>query len=269
MAGLSQKVALQCLGLLLRPVARFCIRNSLTVRELLEASKVALIDAATHEMERSGEKVNISRLSVITGIHRRDVMRLSREGPELDQPTNLVSRIIGQWEQDPHFRTKTGKPRVLTTEGDDNEFRAMVARVSQDLNAGTVLFQLERIGAIERTKNGVKLKKRAHSVQHDVEEGYKLLSSDVDDLIIAVGENLEDAGETPHLHARTEYDNIYVSALPEVRTWLLDKGSEFHEKVRNYLAQFDQDINPERGGKAKARVMVGTFSLAVEPETEQ
>ena len=261
----NQEFTFDCLRLMLKPIARFCVRHSLTVRELLEAAKIALIEAAEEDMQTAKEKVNVSRLSVVTGIHRRDVMRLTQEAAEQagEQPANLVTRIIGQWEQDKRFHSSAGKPKPLS----DEEFKQLVYLISQDLNAGTVLFQLERLGIVEKTKAGLRLVKKALSLQDDARQGYLLMARDLNDLGAAVQENLGGGRELPHLHARTEYDNVFQTSVPIIQRWLLEEGQSFHERLRRFLSKHDKDVNPSRGGDAGTRVIVTTYSRIVEEAT--
>jgi hypothetical protein len=235
---------------------------------LLEAAKAVFIEVARQEMVQTGQKVNISRLSVMTGMQRRDVMRFEQDGASPEVKVGLAARVIGQWEQDPRFRTKRGTTRVLSTEGESSEFRSLVETISKDLNPGTVLFELERLGVVEHTLTGVRLVKGWELLRDNVEEGYLLAARDTDDLMSAVDENLQLDEEILNLHARTEYDQIYLDALPEIRAWLLTKGGEFHTDVRNYLARFDRDINPQKNRKAGGTVIVGAFSRII-PQSEK
>ena len=236
------------------------------MRPFLEAAKATFLEIATEEIESQGDKVNVSRLAVMTGLQRRDVMRLSDEGVSKPMLGSIAGRVITQWEQNKRFQTKRGRPRVLTVEGEHNEFKELVRSVSQDLNAGTILFELERIGAVSRTPRGAQLARGSTLLRDNLEEGYLLVSHDMEDLMGAVQENLEGDLSIPHLHARTEYDAIYVDDLPEIREWLIREGSAFQNKVRQYLAGFDEDINPVPGKVAGARVVLGTFSRVVAPQ---
>lgn len=245
---------------MLKPLARFCIQQGLTVQNLLEACKQALINAAREDISHGHKKLNISRLSVATGIHRRDVMRLTSEQAQAPIPGTLMSRLIGQWEKDPRFQTKTGQARVLTCEGDNNEFRRLVNCVSKDLNPGTVLFELERIAAVERTLHGVRLKKKAFSIRDDALQCFQLLSKDIADLMSAVQENVSSQRRVPHLQARTEYDNVSKKALPVIKEWLINEGAVFHARARDFISRFDKDLNPALEEEGGARVVVSTFS---------
>ena len=250
-----QRGNLQLLVKLLRPVMRFCLRNSLRVQEVVEAAKHALIDAAVEEAEQCGRKVNVSSIAVMTGLHRRDVMRIYRDGAEKKEP-NLVTRVIGQWQGDPSFATTRGKPRVLS----NDEFRRLVFGISQDLHPGTVIRELERLGYVEKTARGLRLAVKTHLIVEDLEEAFSMVDDDCSDLIAAVEENVADAEQVKNLHARTSYDKIPASAVPKVREWLIDEGSKFHQRVRAYLASLDRDAQQTTDDEPVQRVSVTAFS---------
>lgn len=247
---------------LLRPVVRFCLRHSLQLPDVLEAAKSVFLEVAKKEMESTQLPVNVSRLSVMTGIQRREVMRLLRRKDEIPPYPNLISRVIGQWRHDSRFSTNPGKPRVLEAEGKQSEFSDLVRSVSKDLNPYTVLFELERMDYIERVRGGLKLRASLYIPQGDVKQSFTLLSDDCADLISAVEENVFANPAIANLHLKTQFDNIYEDAIPEIREWVLREGSLFHEKIRKFLSQFDKDLNQavsERTGKA--RIAVGAFSV--------
>lgn len=255
-----------CLRRLLQPLAKMCIRQSISIQELIELAKAAFIAAAADEIERNNQKVNVSRLSVMTGLHRRDVMRIYREGDQSKALPGLASRVLAQWEQDERFHTKAGKPRVLSADGDQSEFAQLVAAVSTDVNFATVLFELERLGLVERAARGIKFIGKAQITSQDPAESFTLLARDAEDLLMSVDENVFSPRDEKNLHARTEYDNVAPEHLEEIRRWLLIEGAEFHRRARNFLSKYDRDVNPRLKTQGRARVVVGTFSRAIAPE---
>lgn len=255
-----RKPIIKALRAMLKPVMRFCIRYSISIQDVIESVKLTLIEAAREDLEHKNQEVNVSRLSASTGMHRREVMRIYREEESIEEPQGLIPRIIGQWQQDRRFTTKAGRARVLTVDGPDSEFKRLVRTVSNDLNPGTVLFELERIGAVERTREGLKLTTRAYIPRGNLTEGMALLGQDVADLIEAASGNILSTDEAPNLHATTHYDNIGEHSVEEIREWLNREGSAFHQRARNFLSQFDLDITPSRhSGDGGVRVVIGTF----------
>lgn len=267
----QRQIFLQALEGLLRPLARFCLRRSLKLQEFIETAKTVFLQVAAEEIEREGAAVSTSRLSVITGLHRRDVMRLFRkQETKLSADTSIVARVIGQWQQDSRFSTRSGKPLPLRFEGRNSEFMQLVRSVSKDLNPYTVMFELERIGAVSKDGDTIRLESNVYVPSGDIKEALSLLASDSADLAEAVEENIFRPQELPNLHIKTQYDNICPEFIPEIRKWFLDRGGIFHEEARKFLAKFDKDLNPKLADKeGGARAAVGTFSVVEVNETEE
>lgn len=247
-----------------RPLVRFCIRRAFHVQDVIDVLKELFVEEGRRAIEQSGGKVNVSRLSALSGLQRKDVLRILDQSESTANPRGLVHRVLGQWQLDARFLSGAGKPRVLVCDGQESEFAALVGAVSSDLNAGTILRELIRLGAVERVGNKVRLKQRVFTpLTRESGDAFEIVSSDTDDLLQAVEENVFDRAQVPQLHGRTEFDNIDPAKIEEVRAWLLREGSEFHRRAREYLAKFDGDLKKKKfqGGK---RVALGTFSRVSE-----
>lgn len=261
MASDRREVLRSALSRLLMPVVRFAVRHGFRIQDVHEASKLAFLSAAEEEIERGGHEVSISKLAVVSGIHRRDVMRLWRdeEAPKTD--SDVVARIIGQWQGDKRFQSK-GKPKTLQLSGVTGDFRELVFSISRDLNPYTVLFELERAGAVHSDENGIQLITKAHQISGDVKKGLNLLGADSDDLMSAVTENLFEEPKELNLHIRTEFDNIPPEFQDEIRTWMIAEGARFHKRVGEFLAKYDRDTSGKKSeGKGKLRAVLGSFSF--------
>lgn len=255
-----RNISVVCLRYLLRPVLRFCLSHSLKIQEVFDSCKRVFLSVAEEEIRKRGDTVSMSKLSVMTGIHRPDIMRLYQGESSSSPPLNLVSRILGQWQHDSRFLGPNKKPRVLRFEGAQSEFSELVSSLSAALNPYTVLFELERLGAVERTAKGARLIMQEHIIRGDVEKSYSLVSQNIIDLLEAVDENVFTTVELPNLHLTTEYDSVGASKLEQIRHWFLKEGSAFHTKCRRFLANYDKDVNPKWQDESQARVSICTFS---------
>jgi len=252
---------------LLRPVLRFCTRHALYIQDIDPILKEAWIKVASDELVRRGEKITVSRLSVMTGIHRRDVLKYSSPEKEQSQVKDFISKIMGQWQNNRSFVTKAGAARVLSIGGDKSEFTALVKSVSGDLNSATVLFELERAEVIERVGSSARLVVDSYTPKGNSEAMFGILEKDLTDIVIAAEENSLASPEIPNLHCRTDYDRIRPAAIPEIKRWLLKEGHAFHARAREFISQFDQDVNPEATFSGKGqKVVVGSYGKVDERE---
>ena len=106
------------------------------------------------------------------------------------------------------------------------------------------------------------MRERVQYLSQDSDAGIELLAEDVDYLVRSVDENLR-VQQSANLHIHTEYNNLLLQKLPEIREWIKTEGKNFHRKLRNYLSEHDIDIShgdikPGQGG---GRVVVTAFSF--------
>ncbi len=254
----------QNLKRMLRPIVRHCLRGSSKIQNLIRLLKEVYVEVAVEELKRSGEKVTMSRVSVMTGVQRVDAKKVYAEDQSLGPVIgDVVSRVIGQWTSDRAFLTKDGKPRVLGFEGSDSDFERLVAKVTRNLGPAAVLFELERLGAVKRSRGGLKLQSRTQQLGQRREYVSRMLGKSVEALMTASYENgLSDEVEVPHLHIQTEYDNLYVEDLPKIQEWIKREGRLFHKRARQFISKYDQDISPKGGKRAGARVLLGAFGYS-------
>ncbi len=245
----------------LRPLLRFCVRNSIKIQEFTELSKNLYVEAAEEHLQKSQTEISASRISMMTGVHRRDVNRLRTSGPRVDSNRDLPARVIGQWQTHPDFVTKAGKARVLSFETAESEFAELVRSVSSDVSPYSVLFELERVGAVTKSTRGLKLVSEDYVPKGDTDAGLYFLETDTDDLLSATAENILEGAQPENLHLKTEYTRIDKEKIPLVREWILNEGSAFHRKIRGFLSQFDVDVNPSAKPDNTSRVAVATFSI--------
>ena len=250
---------------LLKPIARFGLRRSLSIHDFIAALKMALTEVAAEEITAAGETVNVSRLSVLTGMYRAELKTLYVEGIKpFAEPQSIIGRVIVQWEQDSRFRTSSGSPRVLSLD----EFYSLVTVVTKAVHPASVLFELERNRAVERSARGYRLVRGTEILGQSEERAFDLVAKDIETVVEAASENIVPENEPGHLHHRTEFDNIFVDALPEIRAWILAEGRAFHRRIREFLACHDKDLSDKVNDTriAGGRVSVTLSSMAeIEP----
>jgi len=269
MAEDNRTIQLQILRTLLKPLVRFALRHSHSIQDFVNAAKVTFVNVAEEEILRATRKINVSRISAMTGLYREEVQKIFKDKElPVEAPVSVLGRVIGQWRHDKRFLTKSGTPRVLSYRGEDSEFHKLCYSVSQALNAGTLIFELTRMGYASKGPQGIKLLKQMIGIDEDARPGFELLARDMESLMVTIEENLlfREVQEISNLHIRTEYDNVSVRALPAIKRWLIQEGKNFHKRCRRFISKFDKDINNSLealpGG---ARVVVTSFGQASEP----
>jgi len=266
---LGRDIFIAAMRLLLAPIASFCIRKGIKIQDIIPELKRALIDAARKDLMLRHEVESVSRLSVMTGLQRKDLSILEDLPREKTESADILSRIISVWMTDRKFiHSKTKSPRPLSYEGHRSEFAELVRLVSADLNHHTVLFELER--ALVARKNTeartVLLLKEEFITYDDPVESYGLLARDVGALIETVDANIITAPEQRLLHMTTQFDNVYEAAIPELKAWMKHAGKALHSEARTILSKYDADTaSPQQRkqlqGHAGVKIGLGSFGF--------
>jgi hypothetical protein len=132
------------LARLLRPLVRLLVRSGITFPALSELLRELYVNVAEYDFGLPGKEQTDSRVSLLTGIHRKEVRRLRGAGA----PVNVVpvalsrtSRIVALWLAAPEFTDRAGKPLPLprVAEGSGPSFETLVASVTRDVRPRAVL----------------------------------------------------------------------------------------------------------------------------------
>ena len=164
---------------LLLPIARLLVGGGTGIDELLRAAKRAYLRAAIDAVLPQDRRVNISRLSVATGMTRKEVSALlnysksSRRGAIKRSGEQRALRVLRGWLTDPRFQNREGRPDDLSYRGRKKSFAVLVKLYGGDVTPKSVLRELERINVVEMTRKG-SLRVRALRKRKSLETHYQI-----------------------------------------------------------------------------------------------
>lgn len=144
---------LKALKRALRPFVRLALAKGVGFPQLAELLKELYVDVAARDFPVPGKAQTDSRLSLLTGIHRKDIKRLRALPPDderLPESVGLGMRLVNAWHAAP-FADEDGQPRPLprlASRGGEVSFEALVASVSKDIRARAVLDEWQRLGVV-------------------------------------------------------------------------------------------------------------------------
>jgi len=195
---------------LLRPLVRLLLANHITYPFLTSLLKTVYLEIADHEFEIEGRRQTASRLSLITGLHRKDIRRLRGVSAEDFKPPASVSlgaRLLARWTLSDEFTDEKGRPLALrrsSEAGDTPSFEQLVYSVSKDIRARSVLDGLLRLGVVEVDIDGsVRPVVDAFIPAKGFDEKAHYFGRNLHDHIAASTHNL--SGEAPPMLERSVY----------------------------------------------------------------
>ena len=141
---------------ILRPIARIALRHNMSSIEFEEISRWVFVDVALRDpvLTLTGRNKQFkSRAAILTGLSRKEVMRLSRQptpGEHGDVACrNRAARVIAGW-MSPPYADSRGKPRVLPVKDGSDSFVQLVKSCGGDVPYRAILDELVESGAVER-----------------------------------------------------------------------------------------------------------------------
>lgn len=212
-----------------------------------------------------GKKQTISRVSILSGLSRKEVQRIVGErggGDEIDvrERYNRAARVIAGWVRDTDFTDAAGDPITLSPEGARASFGLLVKRYSGDVPARAVLDELLRVGAVEKLGDGrIRLLSRAYIPSTSDVDKLDILGADVADLIATIDHNLQSGGSDPRFQRKLMYDNVPEEAIAEFRALSAGQAQSLLEAMDKWLSKHDRDVNPAQKGTGRVRVGMGIY----------
>ena len=247
----------------LRPLVRILLRNNVDLWTLVEYAKQIYVDVASKEFGMPGRQPSVSRVSLLTGLTRKEVSRLWDGGDAAGVDSaryNRAANVVTGWIRAPGFQNTAGEPLELAIDGPRRSFSELVRRFGADITPRALLDELTQAGAVERTaSNRLKLVARGYVPRTDDAEKLGILGADVADLISTVDHNIVNPPERAFFQRKVAYDNLVAACLPELRDRAARRGQTLLEALDEFMAANDRDANPSVEGEGRHRAVIGIY----------
>jgi Family of unknown function (DUF6502) len=136
-----------------KPFVKLMLANNLTYTFAIDVIKGLFVEVADKDFSIDNKRQTDSRISLISGVHRKDVRRLREYSPEVDEvmPANisLGSQVIALWNANPDYLNEAGRPKPLqrfAASNPNESFEALVRSLSTDIHPRAVLDEWLRLG---------------------------------------------------------------------------------------------------------------------------
>lgn len=153
-------LALRTALVLVTPVVRWLLRRGVQYGALATALKRVFVKVAAEELERLGRRTTDSAVSVLSGVHRKDVRAFYQTGraQQRDKSLSPASLVFTRWATDARWRhPSTGQPLRLSRLGPGLSFETLAREVSTDVHPRTLLDELLRLDLVRIVDDEVEL----------------------------------------------------------------------------------------------------------------
>jgi hypothetical protein len=255
---------------MLRPVVRMLLRHGVGWKEFAELGKSVYVEVAGRDYGISGRPTNASRVSILTGLSRREVKKqrdLLAEDAGLvapDAPGGHATRMLSGWFQDPQFSAE-GRPRVLDREGESG-FSALHHRYGGDIPESAMLKELVKVGAVRIRDDGrLEAVSRYYMPGRSDPEAVVRSGYVAEDLGRTLAWNLARTGDqSSRFEGRATHDAVPLGRVAAFRAFLEREAMALLEKADAWLTENGAGEDTPR--RRTTRLGLGIYQIQGEEE---
>lgn len=182
---------------LLEPLVKLLLDAGVGVGDFMSLVKVAYVKVASErDGKAAGERANIGRIAVVTGMNRPEIAAILAKGEagtsSTEHSRQRAERVLSGWWADSEFLTAQGEPAVLRLKGPRRSFEALCRRYSGEYRTAPILEELLRVRAVKRIPEGrIQALSRTYATVRWDPEGIAALGEQLSEHCATLVANLE------------------------------------------------------------------------------
>lgn len=265
MAKDMRQLLLHACRALLRPIALVMLRGGVTWREFSAVSKAVFVSVATDEFGIRGRPTNVSRVSILTGISRKEVKRQRDLMAAADEvvaasKSSDATRLLSGWHQDERFQTAKGQPRALKLSSKGVDFQALFDTYGGDTPMQTLLRELSDAGSIGEDDQGRFTPLRRYHMPSAMDEGVvRFFGTNLFDHANTLCNNLTEPDSPKRLEGFAVETTVDEQYADEFRRYVDKRGQQLLEEIDDWLMQ--HRVEPDDQQTKTCRLGIGIYGI--------
>jgi len=265
----------------MRPVIRLMMRRGIVLQTFQQLVKSVYTEEAEKEIAATGGPVTDLQISLMTGLHRKEVKRFRDEGYEnfiLSPTLSTGADVVTMWLTDRRFLSARREPRGLSTRKGDtvDSFATLVRAVDPELRPTAVLAEMIRLGVVTVEGERARLVVDAFVPQKGFDDKVQYLAENGHDHLAAAAHNL-DSDDAPMLEqsisatelssdSADELERMARSLWKLIMQQLIERAIELEGRDKsqgstgtriNFGAYFYKESTPKPDGSPDTRKRTG------------
>lgn len=247
----------------LRPLVRLMLHQGLLLREFAEICKHVFFIEGKEILSREGGRLTASQLSVLTGLHRKDIALFLDDVPAETLPVvhSAGAAVIGIWLTDPHFmagRKPLPLPYAEQPDGSPS-FTELVELVSKDIRPRAHLDELLRMGVVSvDAEERVLLRQAAFIPNEDFGAKLKFFERNIGDHLSASASNI--LADKPTFFDRSAFHGQLTEAdVQKLRALVDEQGMQLLKDVYHLAEKLAAANQKRKSGTPLRRFTLGLY----------
>ena len=272
-----RSVLLSAIHRVLAPIVRVMLAHEITLPMAIELLKRVFVEVAERDFKLDNKASTDSRISLITGVHRKDVKRL-RELPDVEAnlppKISLSAQVVATWITDARWLDEYGQPLPLSRLSNgagEASFEALVASISQDIRPRSVLDEWLRLGVVRiNDADEVVLLSNAFVPKEGLEEKLAYYGHNLGDHAAAAADNVLTT-TSPWFERSVHHDSLTEAQVEKLRSRAEKLGMQALTQLHTLAAKSeDSESQPAKttDSKPTKRFTCGVYFYSTDAPEE-
>ena len=248
---------------------RLLIRSGVTFPVLADLLRALYVEVATRDLLPGERSRTDSRVSLLTGIHRKELRRQRIQAGDEDEPAvvTLNSQLVARWLG--NHAGADGNPVPLPRTGPAPSFEALVMGATRDVRSRAVLDDWVAQGIASLDADGmVRLQTAGFLPTENLDARLFYFARNLHDHLAAASANISATGPAPFMDRSVHYDGLGLEAAAALEHDARDAATRLLLRVNQVaLGIADKDDALADGVRPTRRVNLGIY-LYTEDETK-
>lgn len=231
----------------LKPLVKFLLKHGITYTALQEALKSLYVEVTIESGQLETKRMTDSRISLLTGIHRKEVKRLREYLQQGDTPSlgelqaSLSAAVMAKWLSSPDYLEDTGYPRQIPRTGKAPSFEALVYSVSKDKHYRSLLDDWLAQGIVTLEGNVLMLQQQGFVPSEDEAEKLYFAGKNLGAHIETVTQNLQ-PDSMPMFERAVFYRGLSQESVAEIEQEAKRRNLQTLTKINDMAANAKQTL---------------------------
>lgn len=245
----------------MRPIIRLMMRHGIVLQSFQELIKSVYTEEAEKAIRAAGDPVTDLQISLMTGLHRKEVKRFREEGYDtfLMSPTlSTGADVVTKWLTDRRFQNARREPKALSIrKGEEgNGFAELVRSIDAELRPTAVLTEMTRLGVVQVDGQVVQLMVDAFVPKHGFDDQVQYLAENGHDHLAAAVHNLS-LPESPMLEQSVSATELSAASADELELFARSQWKHVMQQLVERAMALEQ--RDQAGGDTGTRINFGIY----------
>lgn len=234
---------------LLTTLAQVAIEEELSYNEFAEIARLAFVRAAKQVLDGK-KRASDSRISIVTGIHRKDVARLREQTGDIfnheKSKGNRAIAVISAWAREKDYCDAQNQPLPLAYDNKTPSLTTLIKKYSGDMPVRAMCDEMERMGVIVEKGERWHLNVPAYVPNKSREAIFDFLGEDTASLIKTIHHNLNNPPRKRRFQRSVAYDELTPETVELFQAFASERAMDLLKEFDIWLSKREKLDKIER-----------------------